>query len=103
MDLNDLKLGNALPATVFLDRGGRIAARILGEVRRDELKKRLDWLLGEQKGQPPTLSSTTWRLIKSATVAREKLVKGCPPTMGAQPSSCAVQQILGVRSPIWPC
>ena len=53
MDLNDLKLGNALPATAFLDREVRIAARILGEVPRNELKERLDWLLGEQKGPAP--------------------------------------------------
>ena len=41
MDLEDLKLGQALPATAFLDRQGRIAARVLGQVTRDELLERL--------------------------------------------------------------
>ena len=54
MDLDDLKLGQALPATAFLDREGRIVARILGEVTKPELQERLDWLLGDQKGPAPT-------------------------------------------------
>ena len=48
MDLEDLKLGQALPATAFLDREGRIAARVLGQVPKNELYERLDWLTGDR-------------------------------------------------------
>ena len=52
LDLEDLKLGQALPATAFLDRDGSIVARVLGPVTRDELKERLGWLT-ERSGQAP--------------------------------------------------
>jgi thiol-disulfide isomerase/thioredoxin len=51
MDLDDLKLGAALPATAFLDRDGRIVARVLGQITRQELHERLEWLTG--KGPAP--------------------------------------------------
>jgi hypothetical protein len=53
MDLEDLKLGVSLPATAFLDREGRIAARVLGQLRKDELNERLEWLTGDRKGPAP--------------------------------------------------
>jgi thiol-disulfide isomerase/thioredoxin len=53
MDLEDLKLGTALPATAFLDRDGRIVARVLGQVPKDELYERLAWLTGDRKGPAP--------------------------------------------------
>jgi thiol-disulfide isomerase/thioredoxin len=53
MDLEDLKLGQALPATAFLDREGRIAARVLGQVAKNELGERLDWLTGNRIGPEP--------------------------------------------------
>jgi len=53
MDLDDLKLGQALPATAFLDQEGRIVARVLGQARKDDLKERLDWLTGDRKGPAP--------------------------------------------------
>ena len=53
MDLDDLKLGPALPATAFLDPGGRIVARVLGQITRDELKERLEWLADGLKGASP--------------------------------------------------
>ena len=53
MDLQDLKLGQALPATAFIDREGRIAARVLGQVRKNELLERLDWLTGGRNGAEP--------------------------------------------------
>lgn len=52
-DLDKLKLGNAAPATAFLDAEGRIVARILGQARPGEVKERLDWLTGDQSGTPP--------------------------------------------------
>jgi len=53
MDLDDLQMGAALPATAFLDREGRIVARILGEVTKEELSERLEWLTGVRKGPAP--------------------------------------------------
>ena len=53
LDMDDLKLGNALPATAFLDPDGRIVARVLGQVPKEQLKERLDWLLGDRKGPAP--------------------------------------------------
>jgi len=53
MDLDDLKLGTALPATAFLDREGRIVARVLGQITKQELIERLEWLSGGSKGAAP--------------------------------------------------
>ncbi|MCX6626902.1 MAG: TlpA disulfide reductase family protein [Candidatus Solibacter sp.] len=53
MDLDDLKLGQGVPATAFLDREGRIVARVLGQVSKDQLKERLDWLTGDRSGAAP--------------------------------------------------
>jgi thiol-disulfide isomerase/thioredoxin len=53
MDLDDLKLGVALPATAFLDREGRIVARVLGQITKQELYERLDWLTGNRQGPAP--------------------------------------------------
>ena len=53
MDLDDLKLGQAVPATAFLDREGRIVARVMGQMSRDELKERLEWLTNDRSGPAP--------------------------------------------------
>ena len=53
MDLDDLKMGTALPATAFLDRDGRIVARVLGQIPKDELYERLDWLTSNREGPAP--------------------------------------------------
>jgi thiol-disulfide isomerase/thioredoxin len=52
MDLDDLKLGKALPATAFLDRNGRIVARVLGQITKEELTERLDWLTTRDRQGP---------------------------------------------------
>jgi thiol-disulfide isomerase/thioredoxin len=52
-DLAKLGLGEALPATAFLDPEGHIRWRILGQLRQEDLKERLDWLTGEKTGTPP--------------------------------------------------
>ena len=54
-DLDRLKLGNAVPATAFLDAEGHIVARILGEARETELRERLDWLTGQSAAPPEPL------------------------------------------------
>ena len=52
-DLDDLKLGGAVPATAFLDADGRVVARILGQMREEEVRERLNWLTGDRTGPPP--------------------------------------------------
>jgi thiol-disulfide isomerase/thioredoxin len=52
-DLDQLKLGDVAPATAFLDAGGHIVARILGQARPEEVKERLDWLTGGQSSSAP--------------------------------------------------
>jgi thiol-disulfide isomerase/thioredoxin len=52
-DLDRLGFDQAVPATAFLDQEGRVGARVLGEIRRREIKERLDWLLGDWTGPGP--------------------------------------------------
>lgn len=52
-DLDRLRLGQGVPDTFFVDEKGLIAARVLGEIRRQELDQRLAWLTGDRKGQAP--------------------------------------------------
>jgi len=52
-DLDRLKMGNAVPATAFLDAEGQLVARILGQARPEEVKERLDWLTGDRSGPAP--------------------------------------------------
>jgi hypothetical protein len=51
-----LGLGDALPATVIIDRDGKIVARIQGILDEAELEKRIEWLLSDrQLPAPPAL------------------------------------------------
>jgi thiol-disulfide isomerase/thioredoxin len=52
-DLDRLSMGPAVPATAFIDQDGRIAARVSGEVRKEEIKERLDWLIQNKTGPAP--------------------------------------------------
>jgi thiol-disulfide isomerase/thioredoxin len=52
-DMRRLGLGGALPATAFVDRDGRIAARILGPAGPADLEERIEWLLGDRAGPAP--------------------------------------------------
>lgn len=52
-DLDKLGLGPAVPATAFLDPEGHIVARILGEFREEEVRERVEWLLGPKTTPPP--------------------------------------------------
>jgi thiol-disulfide isomerase/thioredoxin len=52
-DIDRLKMGGAVPATAFVDQNGVIAARIAGQLRENEVRERLDWLLGDRSGPAP--------------------------------------------------
>ena len=52
-DLDKLSLGQVAPATAFLDEEGHVVARIEGQMREEELKERIEWLIGPRTGAPP--------------------------------------------------
>ncbi len=52
-DLYRLSKGEAVPATIFIDRDGTIKARVSGEIREGELQERIQWLTGDRKGARP--------------------------------------------------
>jgi thiol-disulfide isomerase/thioredoxin len=53
-DLLRLGIGPAVPSTAFLDQEGRIVARLEGQMREEDLRERLDWLLGDRiRPAPP--------------------------------------------------
>jgi len=52
-DMQRLGLGEALPATAIIDRDGQIVGRILGPVEKDDLEKRIQWLLGDRQSPAP--------------------------------------------------
>src|SRR5579872_3996125 len=52
-DLARLGMGTAVPATAFLDAEGHIAFRVEGQLSKEELRERLDWLLGSRVGPAP--------------------------------------------------
>lgn len=46
-------LGNELPATLIVDERGQVVARVLGEMREEDIRRPLDWLLGGRSGPAP--------------------------------------------------
>jgi thiol-disulfide isomerase/thioredoxin len=46
-------LSDVVPATVILDERGNIVSRIIGEAGEDDLRRRLDWLIGGRNGTAP--------------------------------------------------
>jgi thiol-disulfide isomerase/thioredoxin len=47
------RLGDAVPATLILDADGTPAFRLVGELRDEDLRERLEWLLGPRAGPRP--------------------------------------------------
>jgi thiol-disulfide isomerase/thioredoxin len=52
-ELDLLHMGEGVPDTAFVDEKGVIVARVLGEIRREELEERLVWLTGDRTGVRP--------------------------------------------------
>jgi hypothetical protein len=52
-DLDRLHMGRGVPDTAFVDENGTIFARVLGEIRRDELDRRLAWATGDRNSPEP--------------------------------------------------
>jgi len=55
-NMKALGLGETIPATAFVDKDGRVASRVLGELSRSDLNHRIEWMLGNRRGkEPPAL------------------------------------------------
>jgi len=52
-ELDKLHLGQGVPDTAFVDENGVIVARVLGEIRLNELNERLEWLTGDRRSAAP--------------------------------------------------
>jgi thiol-disulfide isomerase/thioredoxin len=52
-DLAKLGMGEAVPDTAFLDEEGEIVMRVLGEIKKNELLERLQWITGDRKAPSP--------------------------------------------------
>lgn len=46
-------LGDIVPSTLILDQAGEVITRITGEAREEDIRSRVDWLLGGRPGQAP--------------------------------------------------
>ncbi len=55
-NMKALGLGEIIPATAFVDKDGRVATRVLGELSKSDLNHRIEWMLGNRRGKgPPAL------------------------------------------------
>lgn len=63
-DVKRLGLGNAIPATVIIDRNGAVVGRILGPVSNADLQNRIEWLLGDRQTPAPAAVVNTMDQIK---------------------------------------
>jgi thiol-disulfide isomerase/thioredoxin len=52
-DMQQLQLGEAVPATAFFDADGNLISRVLGELNKSDLQHRLEWMLGKHHGKAP--------------------------------------------------
>jgi peroxiredoxin len=51
--MQKLQLGEAIPATVFIDPQGNVVARVLGELDKSDFQHRIEWMLGKHSGKEP--------------------------------------------------
>jgi thiol-disulfide isomerase/thioredoxin len=53
--MKQLQLGEAVPATAFFDADGNLIGRVLGELNKSDLQRRLEWMLGKRHGKAPPI------------------------------------------------
>src|SRR5258708_25896422 len=51
--MQQLQLGEAIPATAFFDADRNLIARVLGELNKSDLQNLLEWMLGKRHGNAP--------------------------------------------------
>lgn len=59
-DTQRFGLGTALPATAIIDQDGQIAFRMVGALRRKQVVRRLNYLLGDKRGMEPARFSDSF-------------------------------------------
>jgi thiol-disulfide isomerase/thioredoxin len=52
-DLQSWSGDGIVPATLILDADGNIVARLIGQARENEVRERIDWILGGKQGKKP--------------------------------------------------
>ena len=52
-DMKRVGLEEMVPSTLFLDRDGTVAGKILGQAAKKDVLPRVEWLLGDRQGEPP--------------------------------------------------
>lgn len=52
-DMKHVGLGEMVPSTLFVDRDGSVAGKILGQATKKDVFPRLEWLLGDRQAEPP--------------------------------------------------
>lgn len=52
-DMKRVGLGEMVPSTLFLDRDGTVAGKILGQAGKKDILPRVEWLLGDRQGSAP--------------------------------------------------
>ena len=52
-DLQSWSGDGIVPATLILDEDGNIVARLIGQARENEVRERIDWVLGGKQGKKP--------------------------------------------------
>jgi thiol-disulfide isomerase/thioredoxin len=52
-DMKRIGLGEMVPSTLFLDRDGTVAGKILGQAPKKDVFRRVEWLLSDRQGEPP--------------------------------------------------
>ncbi len=51
--MQQLQLGEVIPATAFFDADGNLIARVLGELNKSDLQNRLEWMVSKRHGKAP--------------------------------------------------
>jgi len=51
--LGEFGLGEAVPATAFIDGQGRVVFQIVGQAHKREVFERIEWMLGSRSGEAP--------------------------------------------------
>lgn len=65
--MESLELGAALPATAILGRDGRILLRILGPLHEENLRARIEWMLGDRSAPMPEAILDTFKQAQDHT------------------------------------
>src|ERR1700730_18240908 len=67
--MQQLQLGEAIPATAFFDADDKLVARVLGELNKSDLQHRLEWMLGKHHGEGPPALVNEFQKRKATQIA----------------------------------